>query len=432
MRLRLAGLACALTALGIVVAPGLASAAPHHNHGLTIAATPNPIIAGEGVLIYGQLSGPDHAGQLISLYHRLDGTGRGFSRIGTTRTDSFGFYEFTREEGIVYTNRDWFVRGPEGTHSRTVHERVAALVTLAASTTQTDTAHRIIFAGHVTPNHAFERVFLQEQNGSSDDWSTLASAQLGPGSNYVIAYRWARPGVHDVRVLFRGDARNVRAPSDTMNGVVIQQAQVRGFSINTSAPIVDTGGSTTISGVLDQPGATTPEPDVVVQLWGRHPGQPFAVLADATTGQDGSYSFNQTALTTNTVYDVATLRMPHTPSRHTALLYQGVRDVVTMTANTGTATTGQTVTFTGTVLPDKADHVIYLQQLGKDGDFHTVEVRIVRNDSTFQFAWMIGSPGTHAFRARITSDKDNIGSASMPPMTVTATAPPAESLPPAS
>lgn len=427
MRLRLAGLACALTALGTVVAPGLASAAPHHDHGLTIAATPDPILAGEGVVIYGRLFGSDNAGQTIRLYHRLDGTGRGFSLIGATTTDPSGQYEFTREEGVVATNRDWYVRGPSAAHSRTVHERVAALVTLAASTSQTDTAHTIVFTGHVTPNHPFEQVFLQKEIGSGGDWSTVASARLGAGSDYLLSHRFRIPGAYTFRVVFRSDARNVQSPSDPV-GVVIQQAQVPDFSINSSAPVVDNGGSTTISGVLDQPGTTRPEPNAVVQLWGRHPGRPFAVLADATTGQDGGYAFNQMALTTNTLYFVATLRMPQTPRRRAASLFEAVRAAVNMQASTASATTGQTVIFTGTVLPDEAGHVIYLQKLGKDGEFHTVGVGIVRYDSTFRFAWTIGSPGTHTFRARITGDRNNIGSAS-PPVSISAAAPPVSSPP---
>jgi hypothetical protein len=112
-------------------------------------------------------------------------------------------------------------------------------------------------------------------------------------------------------------------------------------------------------------------------------------------------------------------------------LFEGVKDVVSMQALPTTTPTGQTVTFSGTVLPDKAGDVVYLQKLGRDGDFHTVEIGFVRNDSTFQFRWMVGSPGTHTFRARIASDENNIGSASAP-VTITATAPAAPSLPPAS
>jgi hypothetical protein len=424
-------LAAAFAATASLIAPSLAGAAPRHNHHLTIAAAPNPVAAGEGVLIYGRLEGSEVGGQTIQLYHHLIGSGRGFTLVGTTTTDSSGFYEFTRAEGVVDTNRDWFVRGPVDSHSRTVHERVSALVGLAASSTSTDTAHPITFTGTVTPNHAHERVFLQEQQGASDDWRTLTSARLDPSSDYTIPYQWKRPGVRDVRVVFRGDDRNIRGASDPVT-VEVQQAQVPGFTIGSSAPITDEGSTVTISGVLDQAGTTSPEPNTVVQLWGRtaHQGH-FVVLADGTTGTDGSYSFIRPGLTTNAVYYVATMRLGHEKPRHTAALYQGVRDVLTMQASTSSATTDQPVTFTGTVMPDKAGHSIYLQRLGRDNEWHTVNVGTVRHDSTFQFVWAAGSPGTESFRARITSDGANVGSHS-PTVSITVTAPPASSLPPGS
>jgi hypothetical protein len=432
MRLRLVVLACALAGLGAALAPGLVQAAPRHNHHLTIAATPNPVPAGEGVLIYGRLEGPNNAGQTIVLYHHLVGSGLGYTRVGTTTTDSAGFYEFTREEGAVYTNRNWFVRGPQGSHSRTVRERVIALMSINASTTSTDTNHPIVFTGSVTPPiHAFERVFLQQQVGSGDEWRTLTSDVLDANSNYTIAYRWRRPGEHDVRVLFRGDDRNLRGFSDPVT-VTIQQAQVPDFTINTSAPITPVGSSVTISGVLDQSATTTAEPNTVVQLWGRTAGEDrFVLLADKPTGQDGSYSFNQGPLTTNTVYYVSTMPMAHVKRRRTARLFQGVQDVLGIQASSTTATVGQTVMFSGTVSPNKAGHVIYLQKRGKDGDFHTVEVGFVRADSTYQFAWTFGAPGSFDFRARITSDGANVGAHS-DPVAVTDTAPPASTLPPGS
>jgi len=413
------------------VSPAMASAAPHHNYHLSLAASPNPIIAGEGVLIYGQLKGPDNAGQLVRLYHHVADSGRGYTLIGTTTTDASGYYEFTRQEGVVYTNRSWFVRGPDGAHSHTVYERVAALVSMSAGATSTDTARPVVFTGAVTPDHAFQRVFLQEQVASSDDWRTLTSTQLDGASHYALAYRWPRPGVHDVRVLLRGDARNLAAVSDPTT-ITVEQAQVPGFTIGSSASIAPAGSSVTISGVLDQAGTSTPERDTVVQLWGhtaRSGG--FVPLSDGTTGSDGSYQFTQAGLSTNTVYQVRTMRMPHTTVRRSALLYQGVQDVVAMHSSTNTAAVGQTVTFTGTVLPDKAGHVVYLQELGRDGDWHTIRIQTVHNDSTFQFAWRPGESGTFSFRARITSDGLNVGEHSTP-VTVTVTLPPESALPPAS
>jgi hypothetical protein len=55
----------------------------------------------------------------------------------------------------------------------------------------------------------------------------------------------------------------------------------------------------------------------------------------------------------------------------------------------------------------------------------------VKRDSTYQFSWTFGSPGSKEFRARITSDEHNVGAAS-DPITITVTQAPPSSLPPAS
>jgi len=430
MRIRVSVLVCALTLLASVTASGTASAAPQQDHGLTIAATPNPVIAGQGVLIYGRLLGPANGDRMIRLYHHISSSHRGYTPVAVTTTDPTGYYEFPRPDGLIYSNRDWFVRGPDGTQSRTIDERVRALVSVAPSAVSADTNHAVVFTGHVTPNHAFEQVFLQQQIGSSDDWRTLRTTTLDPGSNYFIAHRWRRPGEHDVRVVFGGDNRNASGASDPVT-VEVQQAQVPGFTIDSSDPIIATGGSVTISGILDRAGTTTPAQSTIVQLWGRAPDHGFRALADEVTGPGGSYSFTQSNLTTNMVYYVATMSNAQSLPRRSALLFQGIRDIVTMQTATGSAMSGQSVTFAGTVQPDKSGRVIALQTLGADGDWHTVELGIVQPGSTFQFTWTVGAPGSSEFRARITGDQHNVGAASAP-VTITATAPPPSSLPPAS
>ncbi len=111
MRPRSVMLCSALSAVALAAAPGLANAAPVHNRGLTINATPNPIDSGDPVLIYGQLNGGTTvANQTIVLYHHINGSHHGYSVVGRTTTNSFGFYEFTRADGVVDTNRSWFVR----------------------------------------------------------------------------------------------------------------------------------------------------------------------------------------------------------------------------------------------------------------------------------------------------------------------------------
>ncbi|HET8980007.1 MAG TPA: hypothetical protein VFN87_17775 [Solirubrobacteraceae bacterium] len=427
MRLRLPLLTCALTACVCTAAPAAAGAAPVRNDGVTIHAAPRHIIAGEAVLIYGRLNGPGHGGQTIRLYHRINPAPR-FSLIGVTRTNSNGQYEFTRVENIVETNRSWFVRGPGLTHSRTVHERVAALVTLASSASTAPTRHPLVFSGHVTPGHRGSPVALQVQRGSGDAWRTIRWARIGVGSNYNIPFAWRVPGVYTVRTLCPGNPRNVAAPSDPVT-VVIQQAEVTGFTIATSDPVVANGQPVTISGTLDQPGTTTPQPGASVSLFARgagpHPPHRFRELTTTTTGADGTYSFGNLASTRNELYQV---RTTFAPARHTAVLFEGVQDVVDLQTSSPTSTVGAHVTFTGAVSPDKAGHIVYLQKLGRDDSWHTVEVRRVSRASTFRFGWTFGAAGMKQFRARILGGPANIGGASAP-VAIDVTQPPLSALP---
>lgn len=424
MRLRFTLLATALVALALAAVPGAASAAPQQNRGLTIHAVPQQIIAGEAVLIFGQLRGPDHANQVIRLYHRIN-PNPFFTVISVTHTNSFGQYEFTRAEGIVETNRSWFVRGPAFTHSRTVYEHVAALVSLAASTNNGITRHPITFSGHLTPNHAGEPVFLQSQIGQSNRWKTLKRGVVGPGSNYQIPFAFRVQGAYELRTLFGGDARNTAAPSNPVP-VLIQQAEVPDFTIQTSDPIVPLGTPFSIYGTLYEPGTTTPEPNTSVSLYGKAPlGGSFHELMSADTGAQGGYNFPGLESTNNELYQV---RTTFAPARHTAVQFEGVQDSVTMTASSSTSTVGGHVTFTGNVSPDKAGHVIYLQKFGADNNWHTVEVRYVNGSSDFQFGWTFGNTGVKQFRALITGGPANVGGASAP-VTVDVTLPPLTSLP---
>ena len=423
MRPRFAVLAIVVTTLLAVVAPSVVSAAPRHNRGLTINALPNPIDAGEGVFIYGHLNVPPVGGQTIVLYHHLAGSGLGYTRVGQTTTDSHGFYEFTRAEDVVMTNRSWFVReaGIHQIHSRTMFERVAALVSLSASSTTAVTGQPVVFTGHVDPSHAGERVVLQQQTASGD-WRGLKSVRLDGGSSYSITKSWRFEGDHTVRVLLPSDARNIRGTANPVT-VTVQQKQIPGFSIASSDQLISYGQSAVISGVLSN------SPSTPVTLWARSANQTqFTPIADTATGSDGSYSFAPQTPSNNTVYQVRTTLAPR---RHSAVLFEGVQDVLTLTPSATTSEVGGQVTFTGTVLPDKAGQVVYLQRLGADGDWHNEEVRVVTNASTFQFGWTFGQAGTYQFRARITAGGGNVGGASAPvtiqvsPSTNPSTLPPA-------
>lgn len=151
MRLRFTMLATALAAFVIAAIPSLASAAPHHNRALTIHLVPPSVVAGDEVDIIGQLKGAGSANQPIVLYHRIN-PARGFSAISRTTTDANGRYEFIRADGIVVSNRSWFVRGPLTTHSRVMHEYVASSVSISpdpdsGGVVAGTTAHPVVFSG---------------------------------------------------------------------------------------------------------------------------------------------------------------------------------------------------------------------------------------------------------------------------------------------
>jgi hypothetical protein len=434
MRLRFAALASLASALFLAGPPAAAVAArhhgPRHNHGLTINATPNPIIAGDSVLIYGQLNGPNSANQSIVLYHRVH-PHHFFTVIGTTHTDVNGFYEFLRPDGLVQTNRDWFTRAPTlagHVHSRTVHERVFAEVTLAASTPTADTNTPITFSGLVTPNHAGEPIVIQAQVGDNgNDWKTIQRGRLDSQSQYSIPIRFRTPGDYELRAVFRRDPRNLRAVSDTVT-VSVQQAQVPDFTINSSSPIIDYGQTATIDGTLFLPGTNMPEPNVSVTLWGRTAHQPFRTIGlPVMTDGNGNYSFTVDP-TFNTIYLVRTTNRPP-KHRNTAKLFEGVRDVVSLAASSPTAVVGQTITFSGTVSPDKAGHPVYLESLGADGNWHVVEVGVIHNDSTYSLPWTFGQVGTFDFRTRVPGGPHDVSGVSAP-VSVTVTLPPVATLPP--
>ena len=439
-RSRFALLSVALFGVVALVTPSVAAAdhhyqashrhhPPRHNLGLTIAATPNPVLAGEGVLIYGKLEGSDVANQQIYLYHRIVPASH-FTLISITRTNAYGFYEFTRAEGVVMSNRNWFVVGPAGTHSRTMHERVAAVVTLNTSTMTTDTGTPVQFTGTVTPNHPSQRVLLQEQNSTSGNgWSTIASAMTTGNSSFAFSRAFRTPGSYTLRAYFPNDPRNIAGASDPVT-VTVQQQQVSSFTISGSEPVIQDGQSETISGTLYKTGSTTtPQSSVPVTLYGAHPADGgFKALATTTTDSSGHYSFTQTP-PHNTIYLV---RTQGTPSQRTADLFIGVQDVVTINAGALTTTVGASVTVTGTVTPDHTGHVVYLQRLDAAGDWDNVATSRIGPGSTYSFSYRFGQLGTAHLRAAVPGGPENLGGNSAAVTVVVAGLAPVTSLPPAS
>src|SRR5581483_7283069 len=89
--------------------------------------------------------------------------------------------------------------------------RPRAHVSLAASSRHVGLDAPVTFAGQVSPNHAFERVQLQQQSGAS--WRTIARPRLDRHSRYRITDRFGEPGLKRVRALLPADSRAAQSTS---------------------------------------------------------------------------------------------------------------------------------------------------------------------------------------------------------------------------
>lgn len=417
MRTRfLAGIVVSMLSVSALALPAAANAAPRFDHGLTIAVTPDPITSGQGVLIYGRLHGPNAAHKRIYLFHRINPAYR-FTPVSVTRTNAGGFYEFVRADGVVTSNRNWFVVGPYNSHSRTIHELVSSVVTLTSNIATANTGQQVQLNGNVSPNHPHQRVLIQEQNSSSGNgWKTVTSTVTGANSNFSTTHAFRAAGSYTLRAYFPADARNTAGQSSDLT-LTVQQTQNPSFTVNASAAVISDGQMETITGTLYAAGSTTTaQPNVPVTLYGKQDNGSFAALASTTTDASGNYSFTQVPLH-NTVYRVDTASGP---SAQTANLFVGVQDVLTITPSTTTVAVGDTVTITGTVTPDHSGHAVYLQQQDAAGNWEDVARGYVNAGSQYSFAYTAGEPETAVLRVQITGGPVNLAGTSSP-VTLTVT-----------
>ncbi len=193
----------------------------HHGTGqpsrcLTIAADPNPSTDPQSVLISGRLLGPRRGHALIVLWRRLPGQ-KHFHPTTATRTNHTGHYSITVR---VNANRWWYVTG-HGFRSRTVHQRVQALISLAASETRAAPGDQVSFTGTVAPYHGGRQIVLQELGPSG--WQAVAQGTVGGTSAYSISYAFASEGTYQLRAYLPWGAQNINSYSTaltvTVNGI---------------------------------------------------------------------------------------------------------------------------------------------------------------------------------------------------------------------
>jgi hypothetical protein len=417
-------LVAAISLLAVVPASALARKHPSRNGRcrISIEVAPRQIVAGEPVVIFGRLRCTKQAraaGREVRLFHHLIGQGGGFSYVQSATTDAAGFYVITGADAPVETNRAWYVRAL-GARSATKRIRVAAAVTLSGPTEGqllTGFPNRVTFTGTVSPADAGARVILQRQNAATGgDWRRIDSSSVTAAGTFTIIHTFVVPGDANVRVLVRSQRRNLPSVSNVL-GYVISQAQNPQLTIQASADPIAFGESVTISGKLEGGAGQF----VTLLARGRHQ-HGFARIAEVQANGAGEYSFPAQSPINNTFYRV---RSAHEAS---AVLYEGVKDVLAAQVSASTVQAGQSVTFTGTVAPDHTGHAIYLERQNAGGTgFHVIEVGLVGAGSAYSITRRLYDPGTKMLRVFIPGGPENQGAASQP-FTITVTPAPASTL----
>jgi hypothetical protein len=416
----------AIALLVLVPSSAFARKHPSRNGGCAISVdvSPHEIVAGDQIVAFGRLrcfQPANAANQEVKLFHQLVGL-PGSSFVQSTTTDAHGFYEIVDADGAVETNRSYYVRS-HGAHSAAKPIRVEAQVTLSGPTEGqlfTGFPNRVTFTGTVSPADAGARVILQRQNAiNGNQWHHIDSGFVEASGNFTIVHRFIVPGDANIRVLVRSQRRNVPSESNVL-AYSVSQTENPALTIEASADPIAFGEGVTISGKL----ASGSNQSVTLLARSRHQ-RGFAPVAQMSTNSAGEYSFPLQAPVNSTFYRVSAARQvcpPPPPGaamclalRRTssAVLYEGVRDVLTAQISATTVQAGQSVTFSGTVSPDHTGHVIYLERQNAHGPgFHVIEVTLVGPGSTYSIVHQLYDPGTKLLRVYIPGGPENQGMAS--------------------
>ena len=430
VRLIRSPLVVSLTAAATLLSPALAGAShvgraarkhasPNGRCAVNINVAPRQIDAGDSLVVFGRLrcggrSSHGAANQTVKLLEHASGTPR-FKVVQTTTTDVHGFYELT-VNGLE-TNSVFYVRS-HGAASGSRSVKVAADVTLSgpAEETQllTGAANKVTFTGTVSPADAGASVVLQRQNAvSGNEWHRIDKGRVTTAGSFTIVHTFVVPGDANLRVLVRSHGRNIPSPSNVLT-YEISQAQNPSLTIQASANPISYGKSVTISGTV---AGADKQP---VTLLARTAAQKtFAPVAEVSTDTSGNYAFPAQAPIDSTFYEVKGA------GKKSAVLYEGVKDVLSASVSKTTIEAGQTLTFSGTVAPDHSGHIIYLERQNASGmGFHVVQVAKVGMGSSYSIEHTVFDVGTKMFRVKIPGGPENEGAASAAfTITVTAASP---------
>jgi hypothetical protein len=423
MRLTRAACICAVAVLSPALFTTGASAFEHRSPDgrcrVTLTA-PRPwlITVPESVTMTGQLVCRRHrniSDEPVRLFQRILGT-PGFSLAQTTTTNAQGEYQFQLTG--VETNRVYFVRA-RGAESENRGLRVAAKVTLAGppevTQLQTGVANRVSFTGSVSPADVGARVALQRQNASgSDEWHAIGFGTVQEGGAFTIVHRFLVPGDAAIRVLVRSGDRNAPSPSNVLD-YLISQAQNPALTITASPDPISYGQPVTIAGKLE--GGKDQTVTLYEHTVGNHAQRGYSSVAQVSTNESGEYTFPAQSPVNSTYYRVKGA------GKVSAVLFEGVKYVLSAEASKTAVKEGEAVTFSGTVSPAPSvpNHVVFIErQPVGGGEFHVVHVGFLNAEARFSIPYQPYATGALVFRVRVTGGPAN-GTVVSPPFTIDVT-----------
>ncbi|HWY89059.1 MAG TPA: hypothetical protein VNY31_00155 [Solirubrobacteraceae bacterium] len=421
---KLSSVMVAATAL-LLTAPTGALAAPklpkHKGHvspagcRLSESADPRIVNSGDSVVLTGVLNCPGGGptGQIVTVFERIAGVPGGFKNIGTTTTTG-GSYSFT--PAPVITDSTFYTRAA-GARSANHTVRVAPQVTVATSPPLpegsqlfTGPAHRVTFKGSVNPIDRGAEVLLQrETGGSTEEWGTIQRhGFVRADGSFEIIHTFVVPGDANLRAVVRPhgmfDARGI---SNVLT-YEISQTQNPNLTLEPSADPVNFGSPLTLHGVVKAGSGQK------VILMARSFGSPSTKIGETTSGAGGAFEFKIASEEKNTSYRALSGTIG------SAILFEGVKWVVDSAAVSATkVTSGQEVTFSGTVSPDRVGHFVYLERKNAAGDgYHVVDLGTVSfsnaTTGTFTIKYPVIGSGMQQYRIHIPGDPINQATSSSP------------------
>ncbi len=395
------------------IAPSTPSAGANVNKcRVTIEAGAALISVGETVTIFGKLTcppGTSAAEKELTVSEREHGAGpSSFAALGTATSETDGSYKLTSP--ALEANTTFRVRvGDHGAHTVV---RVAPVVTLSgpSPTAKLSTvgahpreAHpaRVTFSGTVKPGDASGRVSLQVAYAAEgEQWRTVAFGAVASDGSFAVSHAFRTAGEASVRVLAHMRGHNPVAASETLT-YEVAQAQNPQLTIQSSAAPLAFGQSATISGIAAAGAGQT------ITLLAHTHGSGWAPVSSTTTGPGGEYSFPQ-APTQTTAYRTSA------GATRSALLYEGVRRVLTPDPPAGEVPAGQTASFTGSVSPADDGHPVYAERQNASGlGFHIVASATIAG-SSYSISHAFVGAGSYVMRIRVPGDPALLAATSAP------------------